>query len=378
MSIANKIGVGFFVHSEALSGAEKRIAKIVQRLTMLGITAVIFCDTKIFNLYRGTAYVESSYLRSWRYPFVIRLTSFGRKRLAKFRKAVGLENLHLALVYRYWRKKFEREGVSVSHVFLNPAICRDLPGPKVYEITSPDMARVLEKKASEFPGDFFPPGTLLRPNSESVEAALGPTLRRWQIRTAQNAVFIPDMEQEIDLHNKEDLIVFAHRLVARKNPLVFAEAVKQFLITNPQWKIAILGDGDQKSKVVESLKNEIQKGQVEVAYVSNVQDYLARSKIFVSIESEDNYSNQSVLEAMWAHNALLLTDRGATRKRFFDGNAVLCDPTLDSVSAALQKLVGPEYDISEMAQASRNLLDREYSVDAYLEQLIDVYQSFRK
>lgn len=367
-------GVAFFIKSDTLSGAEKRVAKLAQRLSSMGVKALIFTDAQTADVYRKAQYVDSSLLRTWEYPLVTRVTGIGRRKLAKLRRVFGLEHLHLKLVHRYWFRQFKRDSIGISHVFINPAICRDLPGPKIYEVTSPDMARVLENKAAQYPGDFFPPETLLRPNSESVEAALGATLRRWQIQTAQAALFIPDVVQEIDLHNKENLIVFAHRLVARKNPLVFAEAVKQFLTNHHGWKVAILGDGEQKSKVIECLKDEVQEGKVEVGYVSNVHEFLARSKIFVSIESEDNYSNQSVLEAMWAYNALLLTDRGATRKRYFNDNGLFCEPDAGSVASALEALIEEDTRLGSMACASRRLVEETFSVDAYIADLERAYR----
>jgi len=147
---------------------------------------------------------------------------------------------------------------------------------------------------------------------------------------------------------------------------VFAEAVKQFLARHHGWKFAILGDGEQKSKVSECLKDEVQEGKAEVGYVSNVHEYLARSKIFVSIESEDNYSNQSVLEAMWAYNVLLLTDRGATRKRYFNDNGLFCEPDVDSVASALEALIEDEAMLGSMACASRQLVDTIFLVEAYI------------
>lgn len=105
-----------------------------------------------------------------------------------------------------------------------------------------------------------------------------------------------------------------------------------------------------------------------------MQEYLIRSKIFVSIESEDNYSNQSVLEAMWAYNALLLTDRGATRRRYFNGNGVFCDLTANAVAKALGDLVEDESRLRAMALASRRLVEEKFSVDAYLADLERAYQ----
>lgn len=259
MNKTNTQGIAFFVQSVNLSGAEKRVVKLAERLSSMGLPVLIFMDSKTSEVYRQSRYLDNTLARDWKYPLFIRITSIGRCKCAKIRRVFGLENLHLKLVHRYWCRQFMQEGIAVSHVFLNPTICRDLPGPKIYEITSPDMARVLEKKAAAFSGDFFPPETLLRPNSESVAAALGPALRRCRVQTAETALFIPDSEKEASCRDKENLIIFAHRLVPRKNPLLFAEAVKQFLTRNPVWKIGILGEGEQRARVIQSLEEEIKK-----------------------------------------------------------------------------------------------------------------------
>lgn len=101
---------------------------------------------------------------------------------------------------------------------------------------------------------------------------------------------------------------------------MFAKVANRFLAQNTSWRVAFYGFGLEQSIIEQLLKNPIRTGQAIVAYTSNLQEVLVKSKIFVSLISPDSYPSQSVCEAMASSNALLLANQGQTRKIFYDNN----------------------------------------------------------
>ena len=53
-------GIAFFIQSDKLSGAEKRVAKLAQRLSSMGVKALIFTDAQTADVYRKAQYVDSA------------------------------------------------------------------------------------------------------------------------------------------------------------------------------------------------------------------------------------------------------------------------------------------------------------------------------
>ncbi len=55
-------------------------------------------------------------------------------------------------------------------------------------------------------------------------------------------------------------------------------------------------------------------GRVKLGYYTDIKHVLRNSVIFLSLQKEENYPSQSLLEAMACKNAIIATDVGLTRK----------------------------------------------------------------
>lgn len=363
-----KLNVAVFLDSGTLSGTEKRAAKIANAMNKRGHRVTLFMTPKT-----RSALVLSDYafdwppITVWRYPAWLRF--FGRTRFAGLRKLIGLDALLQAARRWYLGGLLAQHRISIAHVYLVQSRCHDITVPHLFEITSPDKARSLIEAGFSFPTD-----TLLHPNSEGVDAVLGDRYPQNDRIVAPHAFFDPLEPTDFLAPQKRNVVVFGHRLVERKNPVMFARVAKRFVALRNDWKIAIRGTGPLEKEVRAVISDEVESGRIEFGFKPNLMDELYRSRIFVSIESEDNYSNQSVLEAMWCRNALLLSDRGHTRARYFAKNGLLCEPDEENVLAALLRLTEADDLLNTYAENGRRHVETAFSAEAYLDHLEAVYQ----
>ena len=289
------MNVAFILKTKELSGTQKRSAKIARALNQRGHRVSLFMNEKTHRALMSKNYnFDWPPIVIWSYPLWIRALGISQKKRYRLRQALGINRLNSWARKRFWAELFSQYKIDVAHVYLTWKLCSEIPIPHIFEITSPDMARrIIERWRN------FPPKTILHPNSEVVDAVLADNFPKLRKMVVPHAFFDPDEPPDYRPPEKENLVVFGHRLVARKNPVVFARAAKSFLAERPDWQVAIRGTGPLADDTRKVLVDEIAAGRALFGFEPNLMDELYRSRIFVSIESEDNYSNQSVLEAMW-------------------------------------------------------------------------------
>jgi glycosyltransferase involved in cell wall biosynthesis len=126
------------------------------------------------------------------------------------------------------------------------------------------------------------------------------------------------------------------------------------------------------------LSDEIRDGRVVTGYRTKILPELKKSRIFVSIIEPDNYPSQSVLEAMYTGNALLLSDRGFTKERFFNGNGRLCEISFEDVLSKLTELVQDLSNLDIYGRNSLEILNTRYNKDIYIDYIKNMYNSVEK
>lgn len=123
---------------------------------------------------------------------------------------------------------------------------------------------------------------------------------------------------------KKNVIVFAHRFIAPKNPVLFAEIISEMCDEGllVEWEIYIRGRGGQQAKMEQILNRQIESGQVSIGFTGKLIEELNKSKIFVSIIETGNYPSNSLFEAMRTGNIVVLSDKGITKEKIGSGKGV--------------------------------------------------------
>jgi glycosyltransferase involved in cell wall biosynthesis len=103
---------------------------------------------------------------------------------------------------------------------------------------------------------------------------------------------------------------------------------------------------------------------------------MAQSKVFLSIQRDNNYPSQSTLEAMASGCAIIATDVGETRRFLDESCAVLIPNDPKALSDAIRSLLNDSTKMAALAANARKKVFSEHSIERYashfLEQVVGV------
>jgi glycosyltransferase involved in cell wall biosynthesis len=172
---------------------------------------------------------------------------------------------------------------------------------------------------------------------------------------------------------KEDWVVLAGRLIDIKRPLLLVEAIPLVLERCPEARFFILGDGPLEGRIHERL-HELGVGQaVTVGFTFDVVSIMAQSKVFVTLQTGENYPSQSLLEAMACGNAVVATDVGETWRLVDERTGIRIEPTPERLAQAIVTLLRHP-DLGELGHSARRRILREHRIQSYVAFLLGLYR----
>lgn len=367
MTVRNSPKVALVVATDRLSGAENRVVKIYRALRARDYPVELWIKP---GLRRS---LES------RYPRLAKeaVEYCGGGTIVRFLRPFQRSRILWSLVdrsripERLGNSVFERQlsdrRIDLAHIFLDTQIAHIRNRPTIFELTSPDIAdlmgtRPARWRASHTAYHAVSPGVARR------FSALAPELPLFEAP----GPFFETGQAEMRHVEKENTVIFAHRFLGRKNGALFATVACQFVRERPEWKVRILGAGEEEAeirKIVEGMGDRI-----EVGFDPDLPSALARSRVFVSLIQPDNFPSQSVMEAMSAGNALVLSDTGDSAEKFLDGNGVLTSLNQEQVRRSLLLLTQQPVKLAQMGDRSRELARARFDVGSYLDHLSQLYE----
>ncbi len=240
----------------------------------------------------------------------------------------------------------------------------------IYEVTSPDIVKMLA-----YNSQILMKIDKISCVSENVYKLMSNLLADIRsdvkILKPNSAFYLPTEAYEYSLKDKEKIVLFAHRLINRKNPTKYLEAVELLSKEYSDWKFLIYGAGEMRQEIIEMVER-IGKN-VEYGYTTEISELQKRSSIFVSIIEPDNYPSQSVLEAMYFGNAVVLSDTGCSKKMFYYNNGVVIQ-SIDKISIykGIKDIIDSNR-IYDMQKKSVELVRKKYTTKKYLDYLESMY-----
>lgn len=172
---------------------------------------------------------------------------------------------------------------------------------------------------------------------------------------------------------REKWVVFLARLIETKNPFLFIQAIPQILKVHPDAHFYVLGEGPLE----EQLNSQVQAfgllDHVTTGLEAHPAEILNRSSIFVSLQDQDNYPSQSLLEAMVCGNAIVATDVGETWRLVDESDGIRIAATPEALAAAVVALLDDPH-LTELGQNARQRVLTEYTADRFLAYIMEVYR----
>ncbi len=184
---------------------------------------------------------------------------------------------------------------------------------------------------------------------------------------------VVDLDRFRPSRKKEPWVVFAGRLVEEKNPLLFIDAVPAILREAPDARIFLLGEGPLGPVVGQALDRLGLRGAVETGFRPDLAPILGQARVFVSLQRQDNYPSQSLLEAMASGAVPVATDVGLTWKLVDETTGIRVKPNPDHIARAAADLLRDPGRCDGLGRAARRRVAERHSEGRYRAHLDQLY-----
>ncbi len=168
---------------------------------------------------------------------------------------------------------------------------------------------------------------------------------------------------------KENIILYAGRFIANKNPLLLVSAIELLLMQDEQclsdWQVVMMGDGPLRATVQSTVILRNLKEKVIVGSSPNLVELMRKASVFVSLQAKENYPSQSLLEAMACEAAIIATDVGDTGLLVTDETGVIIPPTRSALAEAITSLVGNGDLRRAMGTKARQRVVSEHTIERF-------------
>lgn len=170
------------------------------------------------------------------------------------------------------------------------------------------------------------------------------------------------------------LVAFVGRLHAIKNPLLFIEAVAIARHRGCDCRGMMLGEGPLQTQVEALITRYGLQKVISLNFHSYAPSLVGSSAIYVSLQTDDNYGSQALLEAMGAGCAIIASEVGHTGRIVTDEVGVRVPLTADAVARAIESLVGSPERTRHLGATAAHIARTQYSPDVYAAFLESLYE----
>ena len=193
-----------------------------------------------------------------------------------------------------------------------------------------------------------------------------------------NSERVKKIKQEFGLE-AEKCVAFVGRMDEFRDPVTLVRAIPLVLQHYKDVKFLLVGDGSLVSTLQEEIVNSgIERSVVLTGMRSEIEEILALSSIFVALSPIENIWSNSLVEAMDAGLACIVTKAGfSERKLKHRVNAYLVPPQDEKTLAkAIVELLTNDPLRKQIAHNGRNLIRKQgFTTSEIIQKLITAYQA---
>jgi len=175
------------------------------------------------------------------------------------------------------------------------------------------------------------------------------------------------------VYPKTNRIVFSARLTSYKNPLLLLEAIAILKKKeSTDFEMIFLGEGVLLNELINK-KEQLKLNNVFFeGGVVDTAKYLRTSKLFISIQNDNNYPSQSLLEAMACENAIIASDVGETRKLVTENEGILVSLNAESIADAISYLINNPDECEKLGMNARKKVLTEQTIEKYVDYFFEI------
>lgn len=141
-----------------------------------------------------------------------------------------------------------------------------------------------------------------------------------------------------------------------------------------EFSLVLVGGGEYMSELITYCETHGLKEMVSFSgVVTNVEDYLAQSTIFILASYSEGLSI-AILEAMRMGLPIIATDVGGTSEQIEDTcSGILVLPEVTSLTKVFRDLYSGKYELESMGKRSRKIFEKKFTVEKMLDHYIRLF-----
>jgi glycosyltransferase involved in cell wall biosynthesis len=184
-----------------------------------------------------------------------------------------------------------------------------------------------------------------------------------------------DTTRFVPAADKENLIVFAGRMIEGKRADLFVNGVAHFINTYPEaargWRFAIYGEGPLQQQIDDLIVSCKLQMHLRRTYVPDLAPVYGKAKCFVSMQDDENFTSLAMLEAMSAGCCIIARNVGQTAYFLRDSvnGFLLKGHAAEDLSEALYHFVSHPEKIQPMGQESRRIAVEEHTPSNFADEI---------
>jgi glycosyltransferase involved in cell wall biosynthesis len=164
---------------------------------------------------------------------------------------------------------------------------------------------------------------------------------------------------------KKNKVVFSGRFEIIKNPLLALEIAFMLKLQGIIVEFCLIGYGTLEGEMRDYIRRNELDSYVRIFSTEKIENELMDTLIFLSLQKENNYPSQALLEAMAAGCIPIVTDVGETRKIVSPELGFLVQENVQQIVEIISYIILNNTKMVDKANSIREHVIKNFSVDIY-------------
>ena len=317
---------GFLIFSGIpFGGMERRFARVFYFLEQEGKPVTLFCTADVGKALKELGIIDTPK----RKLIILDKVSSNWTIMRKINRIIGLVKLFTLLSYKF-------RGTHI-HLVNNPGLVSTLfsLSPFSFSVSVVDCNFEISKLALRL--------------------------------AARKAKFIDCLSQTIGNYTAEATKNLKKCAPITISPCSFTDYSKVNLSKKRDIDVSFIARKTHKKGIdlLEETETKLENINLFSDYTDRPFEILGRSKIFLSLQEEDNYPSQSLLEAMASKCCIIATDVGETRSLVDRTCGVLIEKNSDQLAAKIKFLLEHPNIMNRLGSAARKKVVKQHTVEKF-------------
>ncbi len=176
------------------------------------------------------------------------------------------------------------------------------------------------------------------------------------------------IKDSLNLSLKEKVVTYISRLDDGKGVDLLIDIVKCTFELDKSIRFTIIGYGKLESFLTKKIKSFYSNYGIpfNVHNTAENSTFLNESLIFLSLQDNENFPSQSVLEAMYHNNYILSTNVGMSKLFVKNNNGELLESEAKLFASRIVALCDDFHNTILLGKESKKLILEEYNIDSYI------------